>query len=98
MYEKYSTFLAEASFFPEEFLLDLRKDLERGKSSSNYNQVVLTDFDPAVIQSISTVMNEFREPGLAKLEKRYAESASADALDIGPEVISSIKGTLLTVD
>ncbi|OQV14697.1 putative Regulation of nuclear pre-mRNA domain-containing protein 2 [Hypsibius exemplaris] len=82
---------ADASFFPDEFLHNLRTDLERGKSSSNYNKVVLAEFDPAVIESINTVMEEFRHPGLDKLEERYAESGVASALEAGPDVITNIK-------
>jgi N12 class adenine-specific DNA methylase len=82
---------AEASFFPEEFLLSLREDLERGKSTANYNKTVLADFDPAVITSINDHMREFRQSTLTNLEKQYAEKEKA--LDVGNQVISKIKGS-----
>ncbi|XP_055332828.1 uncharacterized protein LOC129584619 isoform X2 [Paramacrobiotus metropolitanus] len=51
----------EAQFFSDDYLKQLRDDLEKGRSVSNHNKVVLLDFEPGVISKIHEQMEEFRE-------------------------------------
>ena len=84
---------ADASFFPEEFIRNLRDDLEKGKSMANYNKVVLNDFDPEVLKNIHEQIGEFRINTLERLEAQ-TEGKSED-LEYGDAVIAKVKGTQL---
>ncbi|GAV07621.1 hypothetical protein RvY_17437 [Ramazzottius varieornatus] len=80
---------ADASFFPEEFIKNLRDDLEKGKSMSNYNKVVLNDFDLEVLKNIHEQVGEFRTKTLEKLETQM--EGKNEELEYGDQIIAKVK-------
>lgn len=85
----------EANFFSEDFLKQLHDDLEKGRSTTNQNKILLIDYDPGVISKIHEQMEDFRENTLQKAEKNYKENKQD--LDYGDHVIAKIKGLLMNL-